>query len=449
MAEGGDRGHSGDSDLKSISTLSVRGGDDDEETIKDSSSYMSFRGNFGEDQTESVVCSISTLSVTAGDEVTTDSGSSFLSLQEAQSDISESTVRSRSQERKPAVKQLDFEFILHSRSSDNELLCEYCHQGEVRTKATHFCELCGTNGKKMCYKCLRYHTKFLSHREVTSLLTSTEGSDSTKDRENAEKPKSRPCQLFYCNILTDKDRKLCTAIDFAQMSNGNLMIADYANKCVKIFYFDTLLLKEVFYVEHHPMCITCFPDNIVAVAYKDALCLEIFERRHETLRIYKELGDCNGLKCQGEYLYILGSCTVCKYYLQDRGNLKLVRRIDLKPIGIYEPEQIDIDEFGDTLYISDAVFGVYILNKSGRLLNRIPVNEARGISSDGLNKVFVCCFDTDEVLKINQETAKTNLFLSLKHGVNAPCALFFDRIRRRLYVGMHNNNYILYVDILD
>jgi hypothetical protein len=177
MAEGGDRGQPGDSDLKSISTLSVRGSvrDDDEETNKDTNSYMSFRRNFVEDQTGSVVYSISTLSVTAGNESTTDSGSSFLSLQDAQSDITESTVRGRSQERKPAVKQLDSEFTLHCRSGDDELLCEYCLQDEVRTKATHFCELCGNNGKKMCYKCLRYHAKFLSHRDVTSLLTSTEG----------------------------------------------------------------------------------------------------------------------------------------------------------------------------------------------------------------------------------------------------------------------------------
>ncbi|XP_060581178.1 uncharacterized protein LOC132737841 [Ruditapes philippinarum] len=260
-----------------------------------------------------------------------------------------------------------------------------------------------------------------------------------------QKSRSNPCQL---KILIDEDSKSCTAIDFAQMRNGNLMIADHANKCMKIFYFDTLLLKEVFYLEDHPMCITCFPDDIVAVAYQDALCLEIFERGHETLSTYEELGDCNGLKCLDEYLYFLGSCTVCIYYLQDRENLQLVKSIDIKPIGIYKPEQIDIDEFGDTLYISDAAFGVYILNKSGRVLKSIPANEARGISSDGLNKVFVCCFDTDEVLEINQETAKTNSFLSVKHGVNAPCALFFDRIRRRLYVGMHNNNCILYADIL-
>jgi hypothetical protein len=261
-----------------------------------------------------------------------------------------------------------------------------------------------------------------------------------------EKSKSNPCQL---KNLTDKDSKLCTAINFAKMRNGNLMIADFANKCMKVFFFDTLLLKEVFYLEDHPMCITCFPDDIVAVAYQETLCLEIFERRHETLSIYKELGHCNGLKCLDEYLYFLGSCTVCIYYLQDRENLQLVRSIDIKPIGIYKPEQIDIDEFGDTLYISDAGFGVYILNKSGRVLNSILVHGARGISSDGLNKVFVCRFDTDEVLEINQETAKTNPFLSVKHGVNVPCAVFFYRTRRRLYVGMHNNNYILYADILD
>jgi DNA-binding beta-propeller fold protein YncE len=177
--------------------------------------------------------------------------------------------------------------------------------------------------------------------------------------------------------------------------------------------------------------------------------LEIFQRRHEILSTHEELSDCYGLKCLDEYLYILGSCTVYKYYLQDQVNLQLVRSIDLNPSGIYKPDQIDIDEYGDTLYISDAALGVYILNTSGRVLKHIPVNEARGISYGGQNKVFVCCFDSDNVLEINQEAAKTKSFLSVKHRVNAPCAVFFDRIRRRLYVGMHNNNYILYADILD
>lgn len=62
----------------------------------------------------------------------------------------------------------------NDKRNHNKPCCISCFQEDEIREATHFCKTCGTDGKYICYQCLKYHERFTQHQDdVTSLLTYT------------------------------------------------------------------------------------------------------------------------------------------------------------------------------------------------------------------------------------------------------------------------------------
>ncbi|XP_052781939.1 uncharacterized protein LOC128218327 [Mya arenaria] len=234
------------------------------------------------------------------------------------------------------------------------------------------------------------------------------------------------------NVKMSSDKDKCDILGICELPGGEIVITDFTNMKVK------LLDQEYRVVDHcdvpkYPfdVCHIGWNEVVVCVNNNDGICelhfINIAKGKLVTTRKLSLSHRCYGAAQHGNNLYISSNTALYVYTMTG----KLVKKLYEDKSGDNTVMRIAICNDGKTIYITNFSNNQLItLDNNGNKLATFTDPDLvapDGVHSTTAGHVFVCCFNSNTVLQVDQD-GKTKLATQARKqdGVHHPQVLFFS-----------------------
>ena len=251
-------------------------------------------------------------------------------------------------------------------------------------------------------------------------------------------------QAAYTSIeishASDKYEPLVTGLAFA--ANGELLVADYNNKTLKLFD-SSLKIKQILVCPGIPYDVAIINDRSAVVTFPLQRNVVQFVKLYPRLQLGKSIqmnNGCWGVDVYKDRIYI--ACNANGHreelvVLDISG--KLQRVFDIAKIAeqFGDLKHIAVNGNGDKLYLT-GTSQILCMGLDGKQVYKCSYSAfegPRGIVIDNEDNALVCCHGSNKILTIKSDGKKGKTLLSSKEGIQDPKAITYRNKDCLLVVG--------------
>ena len=114
--------------------------------------------------------------------------------------------------------------------------------------------------------------------------------------------------------------------------------------------------------------------------------------------------------------------------------------------GIFsDARHVMVSTAADTVYVADFCKGLIIVDREGQVKEKLVIDKISGTSGlcpDGMGGLFVCGFNSNNVLHVGADGQVLAEVLTSPDGLGQPVSACYDRIHKRLIVTQWESNQI-------
>jgi sugar lactone lactonase YvrE len=105
--------------------------------------------------------------------------------------------------------------------------------------------------------------------------------------------------------------------------------------------------------------------------------------------------------------------------------------------------RVTCSDSGDRLFVTDWTNGVVVLDENGNYIETVKEPQifgADGICADRRGNVFLCGYDSNNVIQMSQEGIYVGLVLGKLDGIERPQAVCFNELNNTLFVALQGSD---------
>lgn len=257
-------------------------------------------------------------------------------------------------------------------------------------------------------------------------------------------------QEKYC-VKQPDDKKDCDVFGCQFLTNGQVLIADWDNRKVKLLDKEFKVVGSVT-TDGSPNDICSVNPNMAAVTLPIEKCIQFIDLMPEILlkRRINTNDTCRGLACNGDQLFVVcggfkgeGGGKVAVYGLTG----DFVRTIERNNSGqrIFScPIAIAVSADGGILHVTDGQRGIVSLTTQNDVISVVSDKDCTwpcGICLDKNDHASICCSRSNTVVQL-VGLNKARTILKNTDGIKEPHAICYDPNDIRLLVTLKKSNFI-------
>ncbi|XP_053390775.1 uncharacterized protein LOC128553627 [Mercenaria mercenaria] len=241
------------------------------------------------------------------------------------------------------------------------------------------------------------------------------------------------------NIKMQNDASSCWVNGSCLTEDGALLMADYKNNTLKRANNVTNPVLDHCKLPDHPLSVCCVSKHEAAVTLnKNTVQFVSLADQMTPTRQIKLTHDCFGIAYKGDKLYITDN--INSLYIHDMtGNL-------LKKVlqNIPGSRHIAFSDTGNETFVICLGIGLITIDVNAKHTNTYTasdISDSTGICSDGSGNLFVCGFNSSNVVQIGQDLNKIGEIVKRSNGLKNPQSLCYDHRTSTLIVTQsHQSN---------
>ncbi|XP_060558804.1 uncharacterized protein LOC132719077 isoform X2 [Ruditapes philippinarum] len=253
------------------------------------------------------------------------------------------------------------------------------------------------------------------------------------------------------NVNMYNDESQCNIADICQLTDGQILVADYIN--VKVKQLDTnYKITNSCGLDSYPTGICCISRNEVAVKMvTDKIQFISTESSNltKTRVISIESGSYYGM------IYFDKEIWVSREHGIDIYNITgtLTKRIgeDKSPKTNFKSISIqNMAVSGDTVIVTDYSDGAVCLNKDGTVLRELrdgKLDTTRGVCVADDGTVFLCGYDSNNIVMFSKDGKCLGELIAADPGLKMPINMLFDKVNNNIIVTCDCNDNIYIIEL--
>lgn len=304
--------------------------------------------------------------------------------------------------------------------------------------------------------------KYLSGLETFGNYCVTPRSPTASDAgKRPDQPKVSPDHVYAVEkgqtykVRTTGDHDSCTVTGICQLLDGKIAITDWQNNKVKLLDSFNYSVIAQLSMPPHPCDICPITESQLAVALYDMTDSGVFIRNEIHFlnaangdlileRIIRLNHGCAGINYVAGKLFVSFRDAVYTYNLSGQ-----------KLSKIYEDKSGDafvfrfcLNEDGSRIYVTNMQKHQFLtLDASGQQLSTLQdpyLVFPTGVCMADNGTVFECGFQSNNIIQIDREgTRKITTVATLSNGIHDPKALYYNKQKQELIVGLHDDNLLV------
>lgn len=260
-------------------------------------------------------------------------------------------------------------------------------------------------------------------------------------------------QLF--KVGTDVDKYMCLITGIDQLPDGRTIIVDGNNNKIKLLSTSTFSVLAELHQTLTPrdVCHTTGTELAVAAcewAYPDGkvlkseiICVKADTKKLLPTKTIKLRHGCRSIAYHAKSLYV--GCNHVIYIYNMDG--KLLKKLSDKSLSNYVCK-FSLGADANMLYVTSYTNNsLFTLDNKGQKLSALSDPDLRGplgVCVTDTDAVFVCGRDSHTIIQVDQHgKRKVSSLATNTDGVYRPLALCYDKTKRRLLVGLRNENILV------
>ncbi|XP_060605731.1 uncharacterized protein LOC132758193, partial [Ruditapes philippinarum] len=247
------------------------------------------------------------------------------------------------------------------------------------------------------------------------------------------------------NVKLQDDETTCDISGSCLIEDGTLLLADCENKKLKCVNIETMTINSSCSFDQTPWGVCCTSKDEAVVTLSSPCSIQFVSIGTELKPTRKVNINHNcgvGISFKDDKLYITDNAKTL--YIHDMCGKELQKiSTDSTGNGLFNcVREIDLSDALRGGVVADLYEGVIILNDQ---YQRIAVycepelQNATSVCTDDVGSIFVCGYNSRNVLQIGYDGKKICDVLTSTHGLQYPESLCFDSIKRRLIVSQNSD----------
>ena len=224
---------------------------------------------------------------------------------------------------------------------------------------------------------------------------------------------------------TDKYDPLITGL--ALLSNGDILLADYNNKCLKMLE-QSQRIKDVLDLQGIPYDVSVINERDAVVTLPLQQYVIQFVRYSPRLMVLKTVKlnkGCWGVEVAKDSIFIACNNNTQKQevvVMDLTGQIKRIIEISKISPQFHNLRHIAANHAGDKLYVT-GTNQLMCMTVDGNVIYQrtdAKLGGPRGVVVDGEDNALVCCFDANKILTVKADGTKCKTLLKVSDGVKDP-----------------------------
>ncbi|XP_045195142.2 uncharacterized protein LOC123550816 [Mercenaria mercenaria] len=260
-------------------------------------------------------------------------------------------------------------------------------------------------------------------------------------------------------IRHENDKEDCSIHSCCFIDPGDILLADYKNKNIKVLDGAVYKVKDVLSLNRYPLSVCRVSNTEAAVALAETRhfgsdnCIQFVstERKLVPTRSIRLEHCCTGISVIRNQLFVSNERKrLFVYNLQ--GELQTTVHLDQFGNEIFSKSYaITENDNGKMVHVTDLNKGLITLDKEGKLLWKYSgpkIKMAWGVCTDGKGNIFVSGGNSSNVVQIGPGGNYLGEVVSEAHSIKDPQAICFDEKKSRLFVTRYNCNSVYIFSVL-
>ncbi|XP_053397526.1 uncharacterized protein LOC128556416 isoform X2 [Mercenaria mercenaria] len=247
------------------------------------------------------------------------------------------------------------------------------------------------------------------------------------------------------NVKLQKDSSSCQIFGSCLNEDGPVLLVDYNNKKLKRANITNMAVDGYCTFDNYPYSVCCTSRQEAVVTFYSYTQFIQFVTIGDQLTLSRKVQTnhhCLGIAFKEDRLYITDNSNTI--YIHDMaGNELQAISQDSSGNGLFScTRHIAFKDVTQGVFVADWYKGVIILDKQFQPVATFidsGLSNASGVSTDRNGNIFVCGYNSDNVLQTGYDGKKRGVVVDKSHGVQTTRSVCFDPIQCRLIVTQHND----------
>ncbi|XP_053383574.1 uncharacterized protein LOC128549887 [Mercenaria mercenaria] len=251
-------------------------------------------------------------------------------------------------------------------------------------------------------------------------------------------------------IKLNDDVNTCGIWSSCTLDSGDILLADFSNKKIKLFDCETYQIRNSMKVSAFPKSV-CKISSVEAAVSLNNQTVQFVSTKNQLLptRLLKVDCDCRGIDVIDDQLVISEEGRKVYIYTMNGERVKVIET-DGSGNSIFSyNREISVSDDGKMIYVADKNRGLVTLDRDGGVLWKFcgqELKSAWGVCTDGNCNVFLSGEYSKTVVQLGPDGKLLGEVVSKAHGLNYPRVVSFDRKNFKLIVADENELIVFHVE---
>ncbi|XP_060558805.1 uncharacterized protein LOC132719078 [Ruditapes philippinarum] len=295
---------------------------------------------------------------------------------------------------------------------------------------------------------------FTGDEQLESLVLAANALDQVMSDDSAKKvcePKhNRIKSKRKVYVKMENDASKCSIADICQLTDGQILVADFGNKKVKQLDVNYKITNTCD-LDDSPTGICCISKDEIAVkmANNQIQFISTGSSNLNKTRVISIEGGGYGLMYFDKKMWVSRTHGINIYNIKG----KRTKRIGENNSPQTKFKSIFIQHMagsGDTVIVTDFCDGAVCLNKDGTVLKELrdqKLRITRGVCVADDGTVFLCGYASDNIVMFSKEGKCLGELIASDPGLKCPVNMLFDNVNNNIVVICDNNNNIFVIEL--